>query len=174
MVDQISGSSSLALRPIEPQRLTGSQRSSVQDILADFDAEEVSEADAVAIREKFRAEGIRPSADLRSEIEAAGFDVDDLRPPGGPGGAGGPGGGHHGPPPPPPPPSPPLLSPPPPPASPPPPPTPGGEDGPGVGFYHPPGKEGGVHTSFELSGAGAASDVADTAATLSSQQQARC
>ncbi|MBT3660944.1 MAG: hypothetical protein HOA30_00760 [Rhodospirillaceae bacterium] len=103
MVDQISGSSSLALRPIEPQRLTGSQRSSVQDILADFDAEEVSEADAVAIREKFRAEGIRPSADLRSEIEAAGFDVDDLRPPGGPGGAGGPGGGHHGPPPPPPP-----------------------------------------------------------------------
>ena len=103
MVDQISGSSSLALRPIEPQRLTGSQRSSVQGILADFDAEEVSEADAVAIREKFRAEGIRPSADLRSEIEAAGFDVDDLRPPGGPGGAGGPGGGHHGPPPPPPP-----------------------------------------------------------------------
>lgn len=48
------------------------------------------------------------------------------------------------------------------------------EDGPGVGFYHPPGEEGGVHTSFELSGAGAASDVADTAGTLSSQQQARC
>jgi len=97
MLESISGSVSSYGRQGAPQTLSESQRSSVQNILSEYSAENLSEEDAQAIRAAFRAEGIRPFAELKSAVEAAGFDVDALKPPGGPHGAGRP--------PPPPPPS---------------------------------------------------------------------
>lgn len=97
MLDSISGYASVVNRPTLPQALTGNQKSAVQSILSEYDAENLSAEDAEAINEAFHAEGIRPSAALRGTIEAEGFDVSDLRPSGGPKG----GGGHPPPPPPP-------------------------------------------------------------------------
>lgn len=90
MLEAISGSVSNYGRVFTPPSLSESQKTSVNKILADFDSEAISEGEVEAIHEAFRAEGIRPSADLRSAIEAAGFDAEALRPTGGPNGAGGP------------------------------------------------------------------------------------
>jgi len=56
----------------------------VIEILSQFDPESVTAEDAKAINEAFRAEGIRPSAEVKSLTEAAGFDVEALRSPEGP------------------------------------------------------------------------------------------
>lgn len=102
MLESISGNTSIYGRQSAPAptsvSLSESQRSSVQNILAEYDAETLSEEEAQAINAAFRAEGIRPSAELKSAIEAAGFDAGELKPQDGPQGAGRP-------PPPPPPPS---------------------------------------------------------------------
>jgi len=90
MLEIISGSVSNYGRAFAPPSLSDSQKTSVNNILADFDSEAISDADIEAIHEAFRVEGIRPSADLRSAIEAAGFDAEALRPSGGPKGADGP------------------------------------------------------------------------------------
>ncbi|MCW8916295.1 MAG: hypothetical protein OQK24_10655 [Magnetovibrio sp.] len=89
MLESVSGLASAYGRPIAPQRLSDSQKTAVQDILSEFDASNLSAEDAEAINAAFRAEGIKPSADLKSTIEAAGFDANELRPPGGPEGGGG-------------------------------------------------------------------------------------
>lgn len=96
MLESISGTTSVYGRQFAPPPLSESQKSSINKILADFSSESLSEEDVKSINDAFRAEGIRPSADLRTAIEAAGFEAEDLRPAGGPKGAGGP------PPPPPP------------------------------------------------------------------------
>lgn len=101
MLESISGNTSIYGRQSAPAptsvSLSDSQRSSVQNILAEYDAENLSEEDAQAINAAFRAEGIRPSAELKSAVEAAGFDAAELKPQDGPQGSGRP--------PPPPPPS---------------------------------------------------------------------
>ncbi len=96
MLESLSGVASTYGRPNAAPPLTESQKSAVKGILAEFGSETVSKEDALAIRDAFRAEGIRPSAELKSVIEAEGFDASAIKPPGGRHGAGGP------PPPPPP------------------------------------------------------------------------
>ncbi len=75
-------------------KLSDEQKSAVSDILSQYDAETLSEEDVASIREQFREAGVRPSPELKSAIEEAGFDAEAFRPdgppPGGPGGAGGP------------------------------------------------------------------------------------
>ena len=90
MLESISGSTSVYGRQFSAPSLSESQKSSVNKILAGFDTEALSDEDVKSINDAFRAEGIRPSADLRDAIEAAGFDAADLRPTGGSRGAGGP------------------------------------------------------------------------------------
>jgi len=89
MLDSLSGFVSSYGRPSASLDLLASQRTSVQNILAEYKAENLSKDDAQAIRAAFRAEGIRPSAELKSVIEASGFDVSALKPRSGPHGAGG-------------------------------------------------------------------------------------
>ena len=89
MLDSISGFASAVSRPTFAQAFTGTQRTAVQSILSEYDAENLSSEDAEAINAAFHAEGIRPSAGIKSTIEAEGFDISDLRPSGGPQGGGG-------------------------------------------------------------------------------------
>ena len=98
MIDAISGSisSSMLGGMQSPQQMSGSQRGLVQNTLAKFDANNLSAANIKSIQKTFRSEGIRPSAELKAEIEAAGFDVEVMRSGVGPRGVGDP------PPPPPP------------------------------------------------------------------------
>jgi hypothetical protein len=96
LIDSISGLNSF-VRPPPISKMSESQKGTVQRILTEYNSENLSAVDAQSINEAFRAEGIRPSADLKSEIEAAGFDVSALRPSGSQVGM-----GNDGPPPPPP------------------------------------------------------------------------
>ncbi|HHZ89282.1 TPA: YHYH protein [Candidatus Poribacteria bacterium] len=57
-----------------PPQLSASQRMATQEILSEYDSENLSKSDIKSISDAFVAEGIRPSSDLKSEIEAAGFD----------------------------------------------------------------------------------------------------
>ena len=98
MIDEISGAISASMmggiQP--PQQMSDSQRNTVQKTLASFDANNLSAEDIKSIHKTFRSEGIRPSAELKAEIEAAGFDTKAMRSAGGTRGVG------HSPPPPPP------------------------------------------------------------------------
>jgi hypothetical protein len=92
MIDAISGSisSSMLGGMQSPQQMSGSQRGLVQNTLAKFDANNLSAANIESIQKTFRSEGIRPSAELKAEIEAAGFDVEAMRSGVGPRGVGDP------------------------------------------------------------------------------------
>jgi hypothetical protein len=70
--------------------MSGSQRGLVQNTLAKFDANNLSAADIKFIQKTFRFEGIRPSAELKAEIKAAGFDLEAMRSATGPRGVGNP------------------------------------------------------------------------------------
>jgi len=63
-----------------PPQLSASQRMATQEILSEYDSENLSKSDIKSINSAFVAKGIRPSADLKSEIEAAGFDPEVLKP----------------------------------------------------------------------------------------------
>jgi len=85
----------------QPQKLSSDQNKLIEELLSDYDSGSLSDSDIQAINDTFREQGIVPSGDLKTAIEAAGFDPAELKPPKdarGPGGAG----GHHPPPPPPP------------------------------------------------------------------------
>lgn len=94
-------------RPSFATPLTDEQKSAAEEILSQYDPGSLSDEDAESLRQDLRDAGIRPSRELRSLLEDAGFDAEALRPqdPGGPGGPGNPGGprGAGGPPPGPPP-----------------------------------------------------------------------
>lgn len=77
-------------------KLTDEQKTAAEEILAQYDPENVSEEDAEEIRQQLRDAGIAPSRDLKALLEEAGFDAEQFRPQG-------PGGGPEGAPPPPPP-----------------------------------------------------------------------
>lgn len=64
--------------PMGGAELTEEQTSTVEDILADYDPDSVTEEDAQAIFEKFRDAGIMGKG-LKETIEAAGFDAEQLR-----------------------------------------------------------------------------------------------
>jgi len=59
--------------------LTDDQKSTISDILSQYDASDVSDEDAKAIFQAFKDAGITPAKGMKEAIEAAGFDADDLR-----------------------------------------------------------------------------------------------
>ncbi len=84
MLNSIQGFSSMqgmemmGMRP-RPQALTDDQKSQVQSILSQYDASNITEADAKGIFQAFKDAGIQPGPGMRETIEAAGFDAEDLR-----------------------------------------------------------------------------------------------
>lgn len=64
--------------------LTEEQKSTVQDILSQYDPENLSDDDVSAIQEALKESGIQPSPELGSLIEEAGFDAEAFKPSGPP------------------------------------------------------------------------------------------
>ena len=71
MIDEISGpiSASMMGGIQPPQPMSDSHRSTVQKTLASSDANNLSSENINSIRKTFRSKGIRPSAELKAEIE---------------------------------------------------------------------------------------------------------
>lgn len=83
MVDSISSFSSISSMGMQPRTasaLTDEQKATVTSILSEYDPENVTEEDAKSIFEAFKEAGIQPGAGLKETVEAAGFDMDSLRP----------------------------------------------------------------------------------------------
>lgn len=57
------------------QKLTAEQQTLISDTLAEFDAENLSEADALSIVETLSAAGIEPGAGLEAAVSDLGFDL---------------------------------------------------------------------------------------------------
>lgn len=65
--------------------LTDDQKKMIEEILSQYDPENVSEDDAKAIFQAFKDAGIPPAKGMKEAIEAAGFDAEELRSMGMPG-----------------------------------------------------------------------------------------
>jgi hypothetical protein len=65
--------------------LTNDQKKQVQSILSQYDPNNLTAENAQSIFKQFREAGIRPGKGMKDAIEAAGFDVEKLRPQGMPG-----------------------------------------------------------------------------------------
>ncbi len=65
--------------PSAQTELTDDQKSTVQSILADYDAENITAEDAQEIFQKLADAGITPAKGLKEAIEEAGFDAEELR-----------------------------------------------------------------------------------------------
>jgi hypothetical protein len=59
--------------------LTDDQKNKIQEILSQYDPENITSEDARSIFEQFREAGIRPARGMKDAIEAAGFDAEKLR-----------------------------------------------------------------------------------------------
>lgn len=59
--------------------LSQDQKTKIQEILSEYDPENITEEIAKEIFEKFRTAGISPSKGMKEAIEAAGFDAEELR-----------------------------------------------------------------------------------------------
>jgi len=81
MIDSISGSMAMSgmSTMFEPKTLTDEQKSKIEEILSNYDADSITEEDAKAIFEAFKEAGITPCAGMKEAIEAAGFDAEELR-----------------------------------------------------------------------------------------------
>jgi len=86
MVSSISSSSSMisSLEQLSSSRtpvstLTDDQKSTISDILSNYDADNISEDDAKEIWQAFQDAGIKPQAGMKEAIESAGFDADNIR-----------------------------------------------------------------------------------------------
>ena len=64
--------------------LTDEQKSTIQDILSKYDAENLTEEDAQAIFEEMREAGIPPGPGMKEAVEEAGFDLEPFKPEGPP------------------------------------------------------------------------------------------
>ncbi len=60
------------------RRLSEAQKTQVTEILKSYDAENLSSDDVLAIREAFKSAKIPPGRDLRSVVEAAGWQMTQL------------------------------------------------------------------------------------------------
>lgn len=84
MVSSINTSNQLP--PISSQQstqnnqpaLTSDQLTSIDEILSNFSAEELSAADAISIVEQFSEAGIEPSSELASVLESNGFSAKEI------------------------------------------------------------------------------------------------
>lgn len=81
MIDQISGSMSMSgmSTMFSAKTLTDEQKTKIEEILSNYDADSITEEDAQAIFEAFKEAGITPCAGMKEAIEAAGFDAEELR-----------------------------------------------------------------------------------------------
>ena len=81
MVNQIQGMGPMrgAGMQFKTEPLTEEQQGRMQEILSQYDPENVSTQDAKAIFQAFRDAGIKPARGMKEAIEAAGFDAEDLR-----------------------------------------------------------------------------------------------
>jgi len=81
MIDSIQGSSSFqGISQIRrPQQLTDDQKSQIQSILSEYDADNVTSEDAESIFNAFKEAGIKPGPGMKEAIESAGFDAEELR-----------------------------------------------------------------------------------------------
>jgi hypothetical protein len=80
MIDSISGANSMLIaRPEQNEKLSVDQRTVVASTLANYNVKNLSVNDKIKIREAFRAEGIRPSADLKAAVESIDFDAREIR-----------------------------------------------------------------------------------------------
>jgi hypothetical protein len=79
----------------QSRTLTDEQKTTVESILSQYNANDLSKDDAKSILKSLHDAGVKPSADLTKTLKSAGFDAKKLRdlagpPQGGPGGPGGP------------------------------------------------------------------------------------
>ncbi len=81
MVDSISGLGSMSgmMSSMQSATLTDDQKSTISDILSQYDPDNITADDAKSIFEQFRDAGIRPSKGMKEAITDAGFDADELR-----------------------------------------------------------------------------------------------
>ena len=80
MLNSIQGTTpSMGMQFGQNRELSSAQKSTVQDILSDYDPENISEEDAQEIFAAFEEAGISPMKGLKEAIEEAGFDAEDLR-----------------------------------------------------------------------------------------------
>ena len=81
MVDSIQGLGSMQgmMPPMQSAELTDEQKSTVDEILSQYDPENITEDDAKSIFEQLREAGIRPTKGLKDAITDAGFDAEELR-----------------------------------------------------------------------------------------------
>tara|TARA_R110002167_G_scaffold15034_8_gene60530 strand:+ start:104 stop:589 length:486 start_codon:yes stop_codon:yes gene_type:complete len=80
----ISGISGAVMVPPQSQQtnnsssLSAEQRQLIEDTLAEFDAEQLTEADALSIVEIFSEAGIQPGRDMAQAMSASGFDAKSI------------------------------------------------------------------------------------------------
>lgn len=64
--------------------LTDEQKSTIQDILSNYDADNLTTEDAQSIFEAMRDAGIPPGSGMKEAVEEAGFDLEPFKPSGPP------------------------------------------------------------------------------------------
>ena len=80
MLNSIQGTTpSMGMQFGQSRELTSAQKSTVQDILSNYDPENITEEDAQEIFAAFEEAGISPMKGMKEAIEEAGFDAEDLR-----------------------------------------------------------------------------------------------
>jgi hypothetical protein len=81
MIDQISSATSASglSSLFESTSLTDEQKTKIEEILSNYDADTITADDAKAIFEAFKEAGITPGKGMKEAIDAAGFDSEELR-----------------------------------------------------------------------------------------------
>jgi len=80
MIGPVSSSIANVGQLFQPQKLSNDQNKLIEELLSEYDSGSLSESDIQAINDTFREQGIVPSGDLKTAIEAAGFDPQELKP----------------------------------------------------------------------------------------------
>lgn len=79
MIDSIGSSSFMPPPPKQSSAsLSSDQQSLIEETLANYDAENLTEDDALSIVESFSEAGISPSAEFAEALASAGFDAKEI------------------------------------------------------------------------------------------------
>jgi hypothetical protein len=73
MVNSISGMGSTQYMPQASSKLTDDQKSQLEEIISNYDPENMTQEDMKSMMDEIRDAGITPSKDLRDIMDAAGF-----------------------------------------------------------------------------------------------------
>ncbi|MCC2618353.1 hypothetical protein LJ739_19020 [Aestuariibacter halophilus] len=76
MIESISSNNTM-MRP-EPKPLTDEQKNTLNDILSNYDADNLSAGDAKAIAEQLKEAGINPGPGLGKSMSDLGFDAKEI------------------------------------------------------------------------------------------------